>query len=113
MQLPVGRIRVLRAAVGNRIKMIPVEDVVCFEAADKYVNVVTESEEMLVRLSLRDLASRIEGVEFVQIHRSILVNATRMIGAERDESGHYWLSVRGLRRPLKVSRAFSHLFRPM
>lgn len=110
---PTDRIRVLRAAVGNRVRLIRVEDVVCFEAADKYVNVVTESEEALVRLSLRELAARIEGVEFVQIHRSILVNAARMLDAERDEAGHYWLSVRGLKRPLKVSRAFSHLFRPM
>lgn len=110
---PTDRIRVLRAAVGNRVKLIRVEDVVCFEAADKYVNVVTESEEALVRLSLRELAARIEAVEFVQIHRSILVNAARMLDAERDEAGHYWLSVRGLKRPLKVSRAFSHLFRPM
>ena len=31
----------------------------------------------------------------------------------RDENGHYSLSVRGLQRPLKVSRAFGHLFRPM
>jgi len=30
-----------------------------------------------------------------------------------DELGHYWLTLRGLRGPLKVSRAFSHLFRPM
>lgn len=112
-QLPGDRIRVLRAAVGNRVKLIRIEDVVCFEAADKYVNVVTESEESLVRLSLRELAARIEGVEFVQIHRSILVNATRMLDAVRDEAGHFWLSVRGLKRPLKVSRAFSHLFRPM
>jgi DNA-binding LytR/AlgR family response regulator len=110
---PADRIRVLRAAVGNRVKLIRVEEVVCFEAADKYVNVVTETEESLVRLSLRELAARIEGIELVQIHRGILVNAARMLDAERDESGHYWLSVRGLRRPLKVSRAFSHLFRPM
>ena len=28
-------------------------------------------------------------------------------------NGHYSLAVRGLQRPLKVSRAFGHLFRPM
>jgi DNA-binding LytR/AlgR family response regulator len=99
--------------VGHQVRLIRVEDVICFEAADKYVNVVTETQQLLVRLSLRDLANRIDGAEFVQIHRSVLVNAERMMGAERDEAGHYWLSVRGLHRPLKVSRAFSYLFRPM
>jgi DNA-binding LytR/AlgR family response regulator len=99
---PEERIRVIRAASGTRVRLIPLAEVVCFEAADA-----------LVRLSLRELAARIEGVDFVQIHRSMLVNAERMLGAERDEAGHYWLAVRGLTRPLKVSRAFSHLFRPM
>ena len=107
------RIRVIRAASGTRVRLIPLAEVVCFEAADKYVNVITEAGDALVRLSLRELAARIEGLDFVQIHRSMLVNAERMLGAERDEAGHYWLAVRGLTRPLKVSRAFSHLFRPM
>lgn len=85
----------------------------CFEASDKYVTVVTETDRALVRMSLRELASRIVGIEFVQIHRSVRVNADRMLGAERDEFGHYWLTLGGLRGPLKVIRAFSHLFRPM
>ncbi len=115
------KIRVIRAAQGaqgQRVVMIPLAEVLCFEAADKYVKVITEASEAgggeaLLRLSLRELAQRIEGVEFTQVHRSLMVNAQRISGAERDEAGHYWLSLRGLKRPLKVSRAFSHLFRPM
>ncbi len=109
------KIRVIRAGQGNRVRMIPLAEVVCFEAADKYVNVITEAGgDALVRISLRELALRLDGsVEFLQVHRGVLVNAERVAGAERDEAGHYWLSLRGLARPLKVSRAFSHLFRPM
>ena len=109
------KIRVIRAGQGNRVRMIPLAEVVCFEAADKYVNVITEAGgDALVRISLRDLAARLDGsVEFLQVHRAVLVNAGRITGAERDEAGHYWLNLRGLPRPLKVSRAFSHLFKPM
>lgn len=108
------RIRVIRAAEGTRVRMIPLPEVIAFEAADKYVNVVTEQGgDALIRMSLRELALRLEGVEFTQVHRGVLVNAERIVGAERDEAGHYWLTLRGLKRPLKVSRAFSHLFRPM
>lgn len=108
------RIRVIRAAEGTRVRMIPLPEVIAFEAADKYVNVVTEQGgDALIRMSLRELALRLEGVEFTQVHRGVLVNAQRIVGAERDEAGHYWLTLRGLKRPLKVSRAFSHLFRPM
>jgi DNA-binding LytR/AlgR family response regulator len=107
------RIKVIRAGVGNTVRMIPVADVICLEATEKYVNVVTASGESLVRMSLRELAARIDGPEFIQVHRSVLVNAGSILSAVRDENGHYSLSLRGLQRPVKVSRAFTHLFRAM
>ena len=110
---PGERIKVIRAGVGNTVRMIPVADVVCFEATEKYVNVVTPAGEALVRMSLRELMARIDSTDFIQIHRSVIVNANAILSATRDENGHYSLAVRGLQRPLKVSRAFGHLFRPM
>lgn len=110
---PGERIKVIRAGVGNTVRMIPVADVVCFEATEKYVNVVTPAGEALVRMSLRELMARIDSTDFIQVHRSVMVNANAILSATRDENGHYSLAVRGLQRPLKVSRAFGHLFRPM
>jgi len=107
------RIKVIRADVGNTVRMIPVTDVVCFEATEKYVNVVTPTGEALVRLSLRELMARIDAADFIQVHRSVVVNSNCIVSATRDENGHYSLSLRGMQRPLKVSRAFGHLFRPM
>jgi len=107
------RIKIIRAGVGNTVRMIPVTDVICFEATEKYVNVVTATGEALVRMSLRELASRIDTTDFKQVHRSVLVNTNCILSATRDENGHYSLNLRGLQRPLKVSRAFGHLFRPM
>ena len=107
------RIKVIRAGVGNTVRMIPVADVVCFEATEKYVNVVTPTGEALVRMSLRELMARIDSTDFIQVHRSVMVNSSAIVSATRDENGHYSLAVRGLQRPLKVSRAFGHLFRPM
>jgi DNA-binding LytR/AlgR family response regulator len=107
------RIKVIRAGVGNTVRMIPVADVVCFEATEKYVNVVTPTGEALVRMSLRELMGRIDSTDFIQVHRSVMVNSNAIVSATRDENGHYSLSLRGLQRPLKVSRAFGHLFRPM
>jgi len=110
---PGERIKVIRAGVGNTVRMIPVADVVCFEATEKYVNVVTPTGEALVRMSLRELMARIDSTDFIQVHRSVMVNGNAILSATRDENGHYSLAVRGLQRPLKVSRAFAHLFRPM
>jgi DNA-binding LytR/AlgR family response regulator len=110
---PGERIKVIRAGVGNTVRMIPVADMVCFEASEKYVNVVTAAGEVLVRVSLRELMVRIDSTDFIQVHRSAMVNANFILSATRDENGHYSLAVRGLQRPLNVSRAFGNLFRPM
>ncbi|BEP67234.1 MULTISPECIES: LytR/AlgR family response regulator transcription factor [unclassified Variovorax] len=107
------KIKVIRAGVGNTVRMIPVSEVICLEAAEKYVNVVTAQGEALVRMSLRDLVSRIDATDFTQVHRGVLVNIHSIVSATRDENGRYSLSVRGLARSLKVSRAFGHLFRAM
>jgi len=107
------RITIIRAGVGNTVRMIPVADVICFEATEKYVNVVTATGEALVRMSLRELLARIDATGFMQVHRSVLVNSSSILSATRDENGHYSLSMRGLQRPLRVSRAFGHLFRAM
>lgn len=110
---PPERIRTIRAGVGNTVRMIPVTEVICFEAADKYVNVITAAGQALVRMSLRELVSRIDAVEFLQVHRSVMVNASCIVSATRDDLGHTSLSLKGLAKPVKVSRAFSYLFRPM
>lgn len=106
-------IRLIRAAVGNTVRLIPVSEVICLEAADKYVTVVTAAGESQVRMPLKELATRLAGIELIQIHRSMLVNMARMVSATRDELGHYNLTLQGLNKTVKVSRAYSHLFRPM
>ncbi|HEX2541423.1 MAG TPA: LytTR family DNA-binding domain-containing protein [Caldimonas sp.] len=110
---PGPRIKVIRAGVGNTVRMIAVTDVLCFEATDKYVNVVTAGGEALVRMSLRELMTRIDATDFIQVHRNTMVNGSRIESATRDDVGHYHLKLQGLARPIKVSRAFGHLFRPM
>ena len=48
-----------------------------------------------------------------EVHRGVMVNASCMTAATRNELGHLSLRLRGLSRDVKVSRAFAHLFRPM
>lgn len=109
------RLDFIRAAVGNRVRLIALADVLYFEAADKYVNVVTADGEALIRTSLRELIPQLDPRQFWQVHRSIVVQAGRIQGAQRDETGKLWLSLHG--RPdgprLPVSRLFAHLFRQM
>ena len=54
-------------------------------AAGNYVEVHSRGRVTLLRLSLREAATRLSGHEFVQIHRSVLVNRCRI---EAFEPGH-------------------------
>jgi DNA-binding LytR/AlgR family response regulator len=107
------RLSIIRAAVGNEIRMIPVGEVLYFEAADKYVNVVTAERESLIRLSLRELIPQLDGDQFWQVHRGTVVNVHCVQAALRDESGKLSLKLRGRNEHLPVSRLFTHLFKQM
>ena len=52
--------------------------------------------EALVRMSLRELMARIDSADFIQVHRSVMVNSNAIVSATRDENGHYSLALRGL-----------------
>jgi DNA-binding LytR/AlgR family response regulator len=107
------RLTIVRAAVGNQIRMIPIGDVVYFEATDKYVNVVTADSEALIRTSLKELLPQLDHNQFWQIHRGTVVNANCIQMAVRDEAGKLSVKLRNRKESLPVSRLFAHLFKQM
>jgi DNA-binding LytR/AlgR family response regulator len=109
----VERLSVIRAAVGNQVRMIPVADVVFFEATDKYVNVVTADGEALIRLSLKELMPQLDEKVFWQIHRGTIVNASCVQSSTRDEMGKVTVSLRNRPEKLRVGPLYAHLFRQM
>ncbi len=109
----VPALTILRAAVGNQVRMIPIADVVYFEATDKYLRVVTADGEALIRMSLKELLPQLDPAQFWQIHRGTVVNAATILLAQRDEAGKLSVRLRGRTEPLRVSRLFAHLFRQM
>ncbi len=103
----------IQAGVGNAIHLIPVDDVVYFEAADKYVRVITADREHLIRVALRDLLPQLDPQRFWQIHRGTVVRADAVATAVRDEAGKITLNLRGHADQLAVSRLYAHLFKAM
>jgi DNA-binding LytR/AlgR family response regulator len=107
------RLTMIRAAVGNQVRMIPIGDVVYFEAMDKYVNVVTAEGESLIRVTLKELLPQLDERQFWQIHRGTIVQASCVASAARDEAGKVTLSLRNRPEKLRVSPLYAHLFRQM
>jgi len=110
---PTAKLDLIRAAVGNQVRLIPIGDVVYFEALDKYVNVVTQDNEALIRTSLKELLPQLDARQFWQVHRGTIVNAERIASATRDEGGKLSLQLKGRAEQLKVSPLYAHLFRQM
>jgi DNA-binding LytR/AlgR family response regulator len=107
------RLDVIAAGSGSAVHMVPVKDVVYFEAADKYVRVLTTEREHLIRIALRELLPQLDPQHFWQVHRGTVVRADAIARAERDEAGKVTLVLRGRPERLAVSRLYAHRFRPM
>ena len=106
-------LKVVQASVGNSIRLVPVEEVLYFEAADKYVRVVCADGEVLIRTPLKDLLPQLDPQLFWQVHRGTVVRATAVDSVQRDEAGKLHLALRGRKERLAVSRLYAHLFKPM
>ncbi|MCY7306787.1 MAG: LytTR family DNA-binding domain-containing protein [Rhodoferax sp.] len=110
---PALRLSVIQVSVGNSIRMVPLEEVVYFEAADKYIRVLTAEHEYLIRTPLRELLPQLDPQQFWQVHRATVVSAQAVLQVTRDEAGKLWLHLRGRREKLPVSRLYAHLFKAM
>ena len=104
---------VIQASVGTSIRMVPLDEVVYLEAADKYVRVLTADREYLIRTPLKDLLPQLDSSQFWRVHRATVVRAPAIEAVTRDEVGKLWLQLRGRSEKLAVSRLYAHLFKAM
>lgn len=102
---------VIALQTGRGKERIPLNDVYCFRADQKYVVAECRQGERLCDLSLKQLEERFPE-HLVRVHRTTLVPKSRLEKLTRDTHGGFWLSVRGLTEPVAVSRRFARDLRP-
>ena len=107
------RLRWVRAGNGDVTSQVDVADVLFFRADDKYTCVQTASAEHLIRTPIAELAAQLDPAQFVQMHRSTIVNLAHLAATRRDEASRLFVRVRGHASELPVSRAYVHLFKAM
>lgn len=104
----VDRLELIPAQTGSTVHLVPVEDVLYFEAADKYIRVVTASAEHLIRMPLRELLPRLDPARFWQIHRGTVVQVRAVARAVLDDTGKLRLQLHDRADKLVVSRLYAH-----
>lgn len=109
----VERLKWIKATIGSTLKLIPVDTVLFFESDEKYTRVVTAEGEALIRTPIKDMIDGLDSEVFWQIHRSTVINANAIEGVTRDFKGEAFVKIKGVNETLKVSRAYSHLFKQM
>ena len=108
-----ARLQVIQAGVGQGIRMVPIGEVLVFEAADKYVRVLTANSEVLIRTPLKELLPQLDPAVFWQVHRGTVVRADAIEQVQRDEAGKHSLRLRGRREAWPVSRLYAGQFKAM
>ena len=107
------RLAWIRASRGTQIVLIDVDDVVYFQANDKYTSVLTAEGESLIRTPLRELADQLDARHFWQVHRGTIVNVRQIADTSRDLTGRVTLRLKSRPEAVAVSRAYAHLFKQM
>jgi DNA-binding LytR/AlgR family response regulator len=109
----VPRVQWIRAAVGKQVKLIPVEDVVYFQADTKYTRVVLANGEALIRTPLKELLAGLDPEKFWQVHRGTIVNLDAVSGVLREDAERQFVLLKSRPERLSISRQFTHLFKQM
>lgn len=68
----------LLVRAGGRIQFVPVDTVIWFEARDNYVRLHTPDGTHLIRETIKALGARLPADRFARIHRSTIVNLTKV-----------------------------------
>ncbi|WP_432723436.1 LytTR family DNA-binding domain-containing protein [Jeongeupia wiesaeckerbachi] len=103
----------LSVGLGDTTRLIALDEVVYFEANNKYTDVVTATERHLIRTPLKDLLPQLDPQRFAQVHRAIIVNLGAVARIHRDLLGRQQIHLKQRTDVLPLSRSFAGRFRQM
>ena len=108
-----GYLKWLKVRQGDKLRLISVDEVCYFKSEDKYTLVKTVARESLIKKSIQQLSKALDPEQFWRIHRSTIVNVSRISMATRSFGGRYLVKLEDLPESLTVSRTYAHLFKQM
>jgi DNA-binding LytR/AlgR family response regulator len=100
------------ASRGRDIVVVFIDEIMFFQADTKYTRFVWAGGEALLRRGISDVKTLLDPAQFIQVHRSAIVNLHFIGRVRRDEMGRFRVSIRDRDEELMVSKPFEHLFKP-
>jgi DNA-binding LytR/AlgR family response regulator len=113
-----GPLRWLRASVGDKVQLIPVEAIEYLRSDQKYTTVAWRDDtsrprEAVIRMPLKEVCAQLDASLFAQVHRSVVVNLSAIDHVTRGANETADIHLKGRDDVLPVSRNYLHLFRQM
>ena len=111
-------LRWIRASIGDKIRLIPVDEIDFLRSDTKYTLVAWRGDsghpaQALVSLSLKELLAQLDPSMFAQVHRSVVVNLAAVSHVTRGSHETADIHLKGRSDLLPVSRSYLHLFKQM
>jgi DNA-binding LytR/AlgR family response regulator len=113
-----AQLRWIRASVGQALRLIPVDEIDYLRSDEKYTLIAWRGDqgkpgEALIRTPLKELVAQLDAAQFVQVHRSAVVNLRAISHVTRGDNETASVHLKGRPEVLPVSRSFLHHFRQM
>lgn len=113
-----GSLRWLRASVGKTVQLIPVESIDFLRSDQKYTLVAWRDDagrqrKAVIRMPLKEISSRLDALQFAQVHRSVVVNLSSIDHVTRGANETADIHLKDCDEVLPVSRNYLHLFQQM
>jgi len=93
----------ITAKISGNIKLVPVKNIIYFQAELKYVTVRYLDGETIIEDTLKELQSEFSE-SFVRIHRNAIVAKKFIKGIHRDAQGHSFVILGDDEKKLEISR---------
>jgi len=111
-------LRWIRASVGQTLRMISVDEIDFLRSDEKYTLIAWRGDqgkpgEAVIRTPLKELAAQLDAAQFVQVHRSAVVNLHAISHVTRGTNETAQIHLKGRAEALPVSRSYLHHFRQM
>lgn len=103
----------IKASQGEDIHLVAVQDVVAFVSDDKYTSVFSAGKEYVIRKPIKELEQELNPEQFWRIHRSSIVNVSKIEKVKKEFTGKLSVVMAGLDKDLAVSRSYSSKFKQM
>lgn len=106
-------LRWFHVGLGQQIRLVALDEVLFFQANDKYTELVTRQETHLIRTPLKELLNQLDPTAYAQTHRSCIVSLRAIAFIEKDIFGRQHIHLHDRADVLPLSRLFAAQFKHM